>query len=479
MDLDSSKTSKHNSYSLAHIVRRKKCLLGDVGCLTNDVVTTVLQRCEKQLESNPAVGFVMASLFSGRNLSQLLEAETSLPSNPRAEDVENGFFINSIWQYPELKIPSIHKYLFRVADGPGQILLPLKLLPAFQAAKEDAQSIENLSEYVTQFCKQYLRGLFQHVNITRLQLHLAHSAPKYNLNRAEVAYIADHDLKYNNQCAYGLFDSNKVVQKHIHFINSLTTEASLTTFQVQTLEKECFVGSCRVANDSAVEMLFKHCCNFINPKPTTQNEIVNTFNFYTMYVVFFLELCTLHRPIVSEFGTLKHFDLISGSLVICDKGSKSTRLVYLPVIAIEILHTYLSFIRNLTYKLQFIYPHISNTLSRILSGQTNLFNLWNSSGLRPYHAKHAFSLIGAKFPFPVNWARHFVATFLMQKGFSRNELEVFMGHAPAPDTLHSAFSSYKFSTNRAISREIENYIVSTLELPLIVNSMEVKSWKTR
>ena len=66
-------------YSAAHIIKREKRLLGDVACLTGSLINAVILRCAKNINCGLAPSYILASLFSGRSLLQLIEAKIEVP----------------------------------------------------------------------------------------------------------------------------------------------------------------------------------------------------------------------------------------------------------------------------------------------------------------------------------------------------------------------------------------------------------------
>ncbi|MEP4892255.1 MAG: hypothetical protein ABJV04_19750 [Aliiglaciecola sp.] len=454
-------------YSAAHIVNRKKLLLGNVGCLTDSVVKSVVIKCATKINYGLAASYILASLFTGRSLKQLLEAKIEIPTQEFEGQVDQGFYLLSNWQHPQLTLPSKYLSYFKAPDSKGEVFLPYELLQAFQESRDENLTIEHIKAEVDEFRVQNFSGLFQHINLTRLQNHFSHCAPKFGLSRADIAFIADHKLEDHPQCSYGLFDTRSVIQKHIQYIRSLTTEAGLSGFHVQTIDKKSYFGSHRVLKGSSVSDFFNYCVQQINLSPATQSELIQSFNFYTFYVITFLELCTMHRPVLSEFGKLENFDLITGSVVIIDKGQQSARVIPVCNSGCLVLKAYVLYLKNLVRDLRFTYPEVANNITKQLASESNLFQLWDSRGIKSYHPNNVYTLIESVFPFPQNWARHYVATMLIAKGVSRNELEALMGHAPAPDQIYNECSSFDFDSNRALSDRIEKHITQDLNLPVI------------
>ncbi|MEP0357416.1 hypothetical protein [Paraglaciecola sp.] len=456
------------SYSTAHIVKRQKKLLGDVTCLTNSVVKSVVIKCAQNINLGLAPCYILASLFTGRSLLQLLEAKVEIPSQNLNGHSDVGFYILSNWQHPKLTLPSKYLSYFKAPDSKGGVLLPVELLPAFQKSRDENITLEELNAEVDEFKKKYFGKLFQHINPTRIQNHFSHLAPKFGLSRADVAFIADYDLVDHPHCSYGLFDASHVSQKHVRYISFLTKEAGLLDFQAQSIDKKSFFGSHRVLKGSSVSDFFNYCVQQINRSPITTAELVQSFNFYTFYVVVFLELSTLHRPMLSEFGKLENFDLTSGRVVINDKGPQSSRVIPLSKTVCNVLAAYINYLKNLIRDLRFTYLEVANNIAKQLASESNLFKFWDDRGLKPYHPNNVYTLIKAVFPFPHNWARHYISTVLIEKGVSRNELEALMGHAPAPDQLHNDYSSFDFNQNRILSDKIEKHITQYLNLPVII-----------
>jgi hypothetical protein len=469
MITDASEKLKKNqpSYSIAHIVKRKKMLMGNVACLTNETVKIIIASCEKKIGTGLAPSYILASLFTGRSVTKLWEAKIALPPTESDGNNDIGFYIFSSWQHPKLVLPSIYLNQFQKVDGEGEIILPMELFPAFEKSRDENVAFEELKNEIDLFCQQNFTRLFQHINLTRIQHHFSHCAPQFEISRADIAFIADFKLEDHPHCSYGLFDTRSVIQKHLQYIRSLTIKAGLSGFEVRSVDKKSFFGSHRVLKESSVIAFFDYCVQQINRNPSTHAELILSFNFYTFYVVSFLELCTMHRPILSEFGKFENFDLVTGSIVITDKGEQSSRIVPMCKIACTIVSSYLKYLRDLVRDLRFTFPEISNAITKSLVSESSLFQLWDNRGIKPYHPNNVYTLIESVFPLPHNWPRHYIATMLMGEGVSRNEIEPYMGHAPAPDQIYNELSSFNFENNWALSDKIEKHITQELNLPLI------------
>lgn len=346
-------------------------------------------------------------------------------------------------------------------------MLPLALLPAFQKSRYEKTTLKDLKNEIDLFCQQHFAGLYQHVNLSRIQNHFSHCGPKFGLSRADIAFIADYKLEDHPHCSYGLFDTINVIQKHIQYIRSLTIRAELPGFKVRAIDRKSYFGSHRVLKEESVKAFFEYSVGQITRNPSTHAELVQSFNFYTFYVVSFLELCTLHRPVLSEFGKLENFDLDTGSVVICDKAEQSYRVIPLCESACTILKAYVNYLKNLIRDLRFTYPEVANTIAKSLHCETSFFHFWDSRGIAIYHPNLMYSLVKSLFPFPPNWSRHYIATMLMSEDVNRNKIEVYMGHAPSPDEIHNPYSSFDFNNNRVLSDKIEKHITQVLNLPII------------
>lgn len=465
-----TKTSakKQSKYSFAHILKKSKATLGSIDNLTEEVTYSIVNKLARHAPKSEGACFLLASILSGRSIERLLSSNITHPVKKSNKEIDQGFYLSSSWQFPRLKIPTSKKELFQTPNCNGEIILPLELLSAFESMKNNHISHLSLCKDINNFICDELKNPFQTITPRRIEQCLSFYAPNFGLSRAEVAFVTDSPLNKHPHCSYGLFETSEILNKHQLYMNTILQNAEVNGFTTHIAGDERLFGSNFVLRRETVESLFKSCVDRINFNPCHTQQLMQRHNFYTLYVVMFLELCTLHRPILSPFGSLQNFDLYAGSVLIRDKGKTSIRVAPLPKIAVKVLLKYIEYLKQLLIDIQFDHAEIANRIAGTLAGSGNMFHLWDHKGITNFHQKKAHQLLSLDTPIPLNWARHYITTLLINSGISRNKIEVLLGHAPGIDSLYSAFSTVSFTSSYDLSVIIEKHITESLRIPLII-----------
>ena len=115
---------------------------------------------------------------------------------------------------------------------------------------------------------------------------------------------------------------------------------------------------------------------------------------------------------------------------------------------------------------------LENTISRSLSGDDAwLFYFDRRHRTKAVRPKWILTQLRHTWPLPGNWPRHFLSTWLRDKGFGRGALRAFFGHADHGPAPLSDFDGTSMFELRRLGDEIDEMLSS-------LNIGAVQGWNT-
>jgi hypothetical protein len=223
-----------------------------------------------------------------------------------------------------------------------------------------------------------------------------------------------------------------------------------------------------------IQSLFLGLENQIIQQSKQPNHITAAFNVFTTYTFCLLDLCLVHRPEKTRYGTQNSFDLISGYAYIEDKMAGDLHHRELPVASAGILQLeqYIAYLKSLYEKCFFSHPALRAPLSDILNNNKEMFQFLRESGKE--FKDNSNRVIGEEIREYVkissNWARHYIRNFLRPQ-ITAEYLNAFCGNEGL--YLHSfgEFSALTLQNLKSISEYIDQHIRYDLKIPIIQNPL--------
>lgn len=191
--------------------------------------------------------------------------------------------------------------------------------------------------------------------------------------------------------------------------------------------------------DKFVLKLRQSCAQSIS---AAGESLVESHNSVTLYTLQMLNFASGHRAVGDPFHELHCFDLTGSTVLIEDKvvsSSHTTRVAWLPPIAISQLNNYLTHLRSLARHLRSANPTLSNQIWAVtdtelphpiplfffLQGQDEEIECLR---IQPSTLK---SMLGEQWELPLNTNRHLLSTWLHSNGCPSELIDAQLGHVEA------------------------------------------------
>lgn len=200
-------------------------------------------------------------------------------------------------------------------------------------------------------------------------------------------------------------------------------------------------------------------------------DYISLHNYFTTYTISILQLSTGLRPKVGFFEDINRFNLDDKTVIICDKGEKSRRLIKLSKSAHTQLIEYIKFIKILTKRTYYQDRNVSEELTKKIDGTSNLLSLIERDNASKKRYKISSNTLRVfkdftqgRFPFPTNWHRHYLRSEFEKAEFNAELVDLFFDHNSNLDHKSSIFSSIKTNDLDKLADFIENKIFQSLDI---------------
>lgn len=191
--------------------------------------------------------------------------------------------------------------------------------------------------------------------------------------------------------------------------------------------------------DKFVLKLRQRCAQSIS---AAGESLVESHNSLTLYTLQMLIFASGHRAVGDPFHELHCFDLTGSTVLIEDKvvsSSHTTRLAWLPPMAISQLNNYLTHLRSLARHLRSANPTLSNQILAVtdikLPHPIPLFFFLQGQDEEPeclrIQPSTLKSILGDQWELPLNTNRHLLSTWLHSNGCSSELIDAQLGHVEA------------------------------------------------
>lgn len=460
------KTNAHANRHLVglahqHRLKHSKLSRANANRLTRSAILDIVNFCMARKEIRPEASLLLLVMLSGRDIKNILGSLRKFAPELNGEK-QQSLYLTTAWPFPQRKAHPSNEVIFRQADNTAYLPVPKFLEDALQQVLflivDEEEVIRMAKDFLVEMNKE-VDSRFQKVTLARIENVLPSVAHQFDISRAELAVIRNRDYDDDAHSSYGIRELQPLVKNYYKFVESLLGKH----LSVCPIVNSQF-GSNLTLTDSAVSSIFKHFSDEMHERPILMLDKIRTFNAVTNYVISYLELCTMHRPIKRQFGTLSQFDLTTGFVTLQDKGFDSQRTLPLPPSAVKLLKDYCEYIRKLRDTLIFTQKNIANDFSKMLGSETDLFKHWVRNKLDDYNPSLRFSNAAQLELIPKNWARHYIKTKLLEFGVVSDDIEMFMSHHADHENLYSVLSTFEFQRFSMISEIIENKIVKPLNL---------------
>ncbi|MDX5405681.1 MAG: hypothetical protein LPK11_01390 [Chromatiaceae bacterium] len=457
--------------SAEHILKKEKELACDYDNLTHYDVMVLTKYCS-ETQSNLATHTLLASLFTGRSIEDLLNKAVTINAS-----VSSGFgTLHSTIEHPRSPCSSgCDKINPEVDNAAPYIFLPSTILVSILSARAFEKTlIDQLNSYLAEINKN--KGT--RLTLGRIKRYLFKEAACLNISQTEACWISNTRLRDHAGSSYLSMSSTELALKHYRFINNIMLISGLGPFDVLKLldcpnSKER-IGSNRALSDQDLQNeLTKIKLSVQEAYSKFPATIWQIFNTFTHYAVTLLNLCTSHRSTRAPYGTLDNFDLIRKVVWIEDKKARTaaSRLIPLNSIGTAQIQYYISFLSKFYELVKYSYPIDAEHIQMSLKSEADLFSLRGRSGMTFYSNTNVREICDFELPSASNWNRHWIKQFLAtQSRVDATAVDAFMGHENLLDESFSRFSNLDTAELRkivdAIEKRLINLNVQALEVSL-------------
>jgi|GEM_PF-5969639 len=450
-----SNRSKTNAVTKQQHARKRELFLdSSVEKLTQKDIEDTVKLCLDNPTNIPAATIALLVLITGSDFHSLI----------KRFDTSSSELLFEITNSPPIFPSGNH---LEINSEKAFIAAPSELKGLFALCLVESITDKEINE----FLRDGLGARFQRITLKRLQRHLAFEAYKYNISRAELAFITDTSLDKIPLNHYLRFDLTVVNRKHQLYQSALFAKTPIEQVNVSAYSPKGKFGSNRVLKSEAVKGICVWYANQLPSQLVTLNDLKHTYNVYTSYVITYLSLETLHRPNKYPFGYLSNFDLISPSVIIRDKGGTSARTMPLSDKAIIVIENYLEFLQSLLLPLRLLDNDMFRKVSEILDSKAPLFARLGKKDLFAYNSAEDVLFSDYELNIPNNWARHYSINYLGSQGISFDDLQLFAGHDASSITQHDIASGFDRETIGKLSNLLSLHIFNDLGMPVSLYEM--------
>ena len=446
------------SYRAKHALRNKKRLQASPHRLTDATYEKICDFCLSDL-SNSTKALIMIMIITGRQLEHILSESVSY------EVLASGVGkLGSTWRFTSPS-SSIFTTLGKLeVSGDPFITIPpvlAKLLSYIRAARLELSDWESL---IKDLLSGFRGPTAQLVTMNTLQRVIDFEYRAIGMPRLYRDFIANRKKRENMQSYYVAFRESDLRQHYLNFMGIFLPEVELAACAAEHFSDDLVFGSHRALDKPGVQALFQVIIGALQ-RAIDGGDSIRVHNYYQTYVVTYLQLATMHRPMKNVFRTIKHFHNDFSQVEIEDKSENSTRLVPLCESGRQVLAQYINYLKACRNRLRFINHAKYQAVCDMLSGTSNLFRIQTDSGFLDDFSQSEWGLDDPVFH-KINWHRCTTATWIFQAGADSDALEAYMGHRQELDSPTSLYSTATYEQLLEISTHVDKFF-KRFEVPQV------------
>jgi integrase len=209
---------------------------------------------------------------------------------------------------------------------------------------------------------------------------------------------------------------------------------------MRSLRNRIYIGSRLVPWRSNLGKLAS-CCHLTMYNASFQ-DLLNAHNGYTIYCLTLLMAASGHRPVTDPFYSIDAFDLKRGFALIEDKEvfpARGPRLVWLPRMAVAIVHNYLNHLDAVSRKMGWHDRQLAADIRLLrhtgIKQRMPLFFLLEKTGKQRLKWKSitpaCLKQPAKDWAYPLNTSRHLLASMLREWNLPSYQVEAQLGHFEA------------------------------------------------
>jgi len=456
-----------------HIQRREKMLITDFSFLTQYEVTILVDPCFINLKSDSHYCILLIMLWTGKTIEEAITGMKKAGLPKKAPFNEHAVFLFR----PELPAHPVNSDIEQLLNrSTGSVIqaLPIEIRHSIERYRNKLQNAESIVEGVKKTIKEL--NLSNSINLTpgRITNYLMCYLNNKGMDSTEITLILGKGLRQESGSYYYQINASKLLSVHQNYLRDLI---HLTSHKIKIIQKSSTrtIGSQLIIKPEQVASLFKLISKQLdNIRLGGWKEIEQFHNLYVIYCIELLNLSTGHRPVNNPFEDITKIDLIAKTIFISDKEERNelaARVIALPEIAVEQIQLYQQHLKKLESEISCISSHSGNAIHKAITGSAPLFFFLNELKIEPVIPSRLTVKLENIWPFPLNWHRHFMRTWLRNNEFSGQWVNGWMGHLSMGSAGYSRYSGLAMADLKEMSKSIQELLCSQMGIKT------VKPWK--
>lgn len=447
-----------------HIFRREKQLTCDYRQLSQYDVSCLVKHCFINISQAPCYAYLLAILFTGRSLNNLINHQKQLKIVNRKPFNNQPIWISSP-KLPNHEVAANLEVLLNRPNGKVILVLPSQLT---QALSQRLPIEHKLSEEITGVIKEINQRKSTRLTLARIQNYLSFYLNSQGVDATEIALILGKSIEQEPGCSYYQVEVSKLRCIHQDFVSKMMANTDQHLTHVITQSSGKLVGSRLIVKTEKIVRLFQALSERLSSLRQQGWDGLESFhNLYVIYIITLLNLATGHRPVRHPYETIDCFDLEAGTVFISDKESRSAlsaRVIPLPAIAITQVKYYLKHLDTIQNLITNLAPDIGEKIYSARGGEEPLLFFLNDLKITPVTPGRLEAYCSDIWPLKMNWHRHFMRTWLRAQGIHGHTVDTWMGHIGTGGDGFSRYSALAMRDTRDIAEKINEFFLNTLHI---------------
>ena len=295
------------------------------------------------------------------------------------------------------------------------------------------------------------------LNLSKTSSLLHHVILQKTGNRQLADIITGVDASHSSSSSYCHYNVNKLQKNYVKVLSELCTQLAENDYGdiVYSDQSICF-GSQKAPSKNVIKDILFYLYTKIYT--TSDNDWVESFNAYSIWMWHILLLFTAARPVRDFPGFLNNISFQQQTIMLSDKEGGGRRgfgrLIPLCAFLIGELKKYLRFLEHIQQHYMAINREISAQIDAIFNNEQPLLNLLQNGTLTPLTPSNVRDFhpeVGLAHP---NWHRHTTRAFLTNKQIPEPLILALFGHEAFQQEAAHPFSSLSLNQYRALATHL-------------------------
>jgi site-specific recombinase XerD len=412
---------------------------------------------------------LLLSMILGRSVPRLCAITTATHRRdlPVGEYWTIGNETVALAYRPELPIHS--DLNFERDDCGDHIHLPLPPSVGLALRKQLKQHNGRLSVVnCKSVIKALKRGISNRITAARLQQSLQQSCTSKGVDEVIVAWITGTPARHCAALYYSSLQRSDILSAYYDYLELRLPRKESKRWALP----DGTVGSNLRVPQSLVSMLFQEQASRIgSARKGADIDQLGHHNEIALYTSQLLALASGTRAVSEPLGTLSDFNIDGGTVRLADKNNRrhgAYRTVAIGELAIAQACEYNKNLQRLIHTFSETRPELGKRAQNALDGKASWLFLVDQKSTRTLRPKLIQRILFARFRAPLNWPRHFLRSWLLDRGYDRGTIRTFMGHADLGAAPQNRFDGTSMFELRSLATDLDEFLKS-LSIPVVTS----------